>query len=108
MPYSVSSGIPDVNKNRIRLAPLAGMVLLALVSLSALAETGNHGEAVLHIRVNIVPTLITPSAAPTPQAGAAIAYNVPSATPNVDVIRETRSLSVSDSGVTGRLQRAEL
>jgi hypothetical protein len=80
-------------------ASLALFSLLASLSASAQSARGNSGQAVLHIRINIVPVLMAPpSVEPSRPLTTAIAYNIPTSKSNVEMIEESRPLSASAFG----------
>jgi hypothetical protein len=73
-------------------------------SVSAFAQNGagrsNNAQAVLHIRINIVPVVmaVPPPTEPYRPLGGAVTYNIPGSKSNVEIIEETRPFSTHTSG----------
>ena len=92
------------------LQPAVALTLFCvLASLSASAQNGagrNNAQAVLHIRINVVPTVMAPplpTEHPSPPLNG-VSYNISTTQPNVEMIEETRPMN----DPTGRGQEAIL
>jgi hypothetical protein len=85
------------------------LAIVALVFMAALPASAqsNSAQAVLHIRINIVPVVMAPPAPePIKPLSSGIAYNVPTSKSNVEVIEQTRPLSApGSSGFQGAVLR---
>ena len=98
---------PSMAVRRLLQAAAALALFSFGTSLSASAQNapgGNHSaQAVLHIRVNIVPTVMTPLPPTEPNRllPTTVTYNVPTAKSNVEMIEETRSLPPASTKAIG-------
>src|SRR5579864_9293535 len=85
----------------------AALALFAMfTNLSALAQNGaarnNSAQAVLHIRVNIIPVVMAPPPMePNLPPATAVTYNIPVSKSKVQVIEETRPFSPANSNRMG-------
>ena len=89
---------------------LAAAVISAFVTLPTSAQVrntaSNHGQAALHIRINIVPALIAAPPPPEPRKSlnGPISYDVPVSTSNAEMTEEIHSVSaIGKSGVVERV-----
>ena len=88
----------------------AALALFCILSgLSASAQNGtsrsNGAQAVLHIRINVVPVLMAPPPPPQPPLSAvnSVSYNISTTKSNVEITEETRPLSVGVGGGQGAI-----
>jgi preprotein translocase subunit Sec61beta len=102
--YIHTQQTPSARACATLLKAASALALLAILSaLPASAQNGTPGgrsaQAVLHIRINIVPVVQLPRAQEKQQAGI-VSYNLPVDRPTVDVIENVRVLprSVVGSG----------
>lgn len=93
---------------------LGVLLMMAALSLPLSAQTRNTGtnsaQAVLHIRVNIVPALLAappPVESKIPPIGL-VSYNLPAPKSNVEMTEETHSLFVQSAGKPERVEGAIL
>jgi len=97
--------------NRTHLLLLTIIALPALGSLPANAQNGNtksnRAQAVLTVNVNLVPTVQMPRAQ-RQNPDNMVMYNVPTAKPDLDVIEDTRPLSVAVGGNSAKSEGAVL
>jgi|SRR5215469_12600317 len=91
-----------------RLLSIGALALFSVItSQSSFAQNGasrnNGNTAVLHIRVNIVPVVMSvpPSPEPNLPPVTAVTYNVSITKPNVDVLEETRPFHAPVSSGAG-------
>lgn len=95
---------------RILQTAVALTLFCILASLSAPAQNGttrsDGAQAVLHIRINVVPALFAPPPPTEPQRPLlnGVSYNISTTQPNVEMIEETRPMN----DPTGRGQGAIL
>src|SRR5215471_3210879 len=97
--------------NRTHLVVLTVLALLTLASLPANAQNGNtktnRAAAVLTIKVNLVPTVQLPRMQrQNPESP--VTYNLPAERPDLDVIEDTRPLSVAVGGNSAKSEGAVL
>lgn len=86
-------------------------VLFAATSLVASAQVrGSSGQAALHIRINLVPTLTAPAPPVEPKKPLVgpVSYDVPAMKSNVETIEEIRPLFIGNAGQAQRLDGAVL
>jgi hypothetical protein len=75
-----------------------GLALLGIaVASTASAQNGRSAQAVMHIRINIVPVVQTPRAPEAQQTGI-VTYNVPTHQTSMDVMEKTSVLPGSAVG----------
>ncbi|HEY6249009.1 MAG TPA: hypothetical protein VI685_03555 [Candidatus Angelobacter sp.] len=107
--YFRTTARPSMLVRRLLQAAVALALFSILTSMPALAQNGagrsNSAQAALHIRINIVPTLIAPPPPPEPNRPLlnAVNYNISTAKSNVETIEETRPLSDGTAGGRGAI-----
>lgn len=83
-----------------------------LANIPALAQNGNANnnrpQAVLYIKVNVVPTVALPHARSNPNANNAVTYNFSTVKSDVQVIEEIRPLFGNSVGQSGNREGAIL
>jgi hypothetical protein len=99
----VQAMLRDFCTHRLRkLAPLALALLCALASgpLHSQNHRGNTSDsatAVMHIRVNVVPMVMTPSPQQNSQSPSGITYNIPPTQPRLSITQQVRPLAAGDN-----------
>ena len=81
---------------RTHLGFALAILLIVMASLPASAQNGrthsNTQQAELHIKVNLVRTVMLPPARPAPRLDSTVVYNMPVARPDIEVKEEIRPL----------------
>ena len=85
-----------------KMAPLA--IVLACVfaaipldSQNSRGNSSNSASAVMHIRVNVVPMVMTPVSQQNAQLQSGVTYNIPPVQPQLSVTQQLRPLTARDN-----------
>ena len=88
-----------------KVLPLMAFLALVLASLPVGAQSGGTStkatQAVLHIRVRVVPVVAAPASSDTKASPSSVEYTIPTSSPQMDLIKETHPLRLGRAGISG-------
>lgn len=86
------------------------LLMMTALSLPVSAQTRNTATAVLHIKVNIVPALISapPPVEPKIPPMGPVSYSIPTARSGQEITEETHPLLIQNAASTARVDGAVL